>query len=358
MAFDTLDHNILISKLSFYGINGRALELIRSYLSDRFQFVVYEDINSDFMQIKCGVPQGSILGPLLFIIYMNDIQFSSEHFDMVIYADDTALCTTLNGESSCQDKLNAELKLINRWLKINKLSLNVSKTKAMLFHMPQKKVTYPTLKIDNHNIEFVSNFNYLGVIIDENLNWNVHESTLSKKISKTIGVINRLKNQLPTEILLNIYNALVASYLNYGIMAWGWKLDNLFKLQRRAVRAITKSTYNAHSAPLFKRLNILNVKDLRALCDLKFCFRYCKKQLPSYFYSFEDENIPTHDHFTRQRDELRLPAVNHDFAKRSIRYYFPSTFNEMDESFKTKISTHTFEGFKFHIKRKFMESYK
>ena len=356
-AFDTLDHNILLSKLSFYGINGRALELIKSYLSDRFQFVMFEDIRSNLMEIKCGVPQGSILGPLLFIIYMNDLQFSSTQFNMVIYADDTALCTTLNLDSTNQKKLNAELKLINQWLQINKLSLNVSKTKAMLFHTPQRKVTYPTLKIDNHKIEFVSKFNYLGIIIDENLNWNVHIETLTKKISKTIGIINKLKNQLPTETLLNIYNALVASYLNYGIAVWGWKLEKLLKLQKKAVRAITRSAYTAHSSPLFKKLNILNVIDMRALCDLKFCYKYVKKQLPKYFYANEDENECTHEYFTRQRDDLRLPAVNHDFAKQSITYHFPFTFNEMDDDYKTKFSTHTFEGFKFHVKRKFIESY-
>ena len=356
-AFDTLDHNILLSKLSFYGINGRALELIKSYLSDRFQFVMFEDIRSNLMEIKCGVPQGSILGPLLFIIYMNDLQFSSTQFNMVIYADDTALCTTLNLDSTNQKKLNAELKLINQWLQINKLSLNVSKTKAMLFHTPQRKVTYPTLKIDNHKIEFVSKFNYLGIIIDENLNWNIHIETLTKKISKTIGIINKLKNQLPTETLLNIYNALVASYLNYGIVVWGWKLEKLLKLQKKAVRAITRSAYTAHSSPLFKKLNILNVIDMRALCDLKFCYKYVKKQLPKYFYANDDEMECTHEYFTRQRDDLRLPAVNHDFAKQSITYHFPFTFNEMDDDYKTKFSTHTFEGFKFHVKRKFIESY-
>jgi hypothetical protein len=198
-AFDTLDHEVLIEKLKYYGIKSKSLDILKSYLSNRMQYVCYDNVKSDMLKITCGVPQGSILGPLLFIIYMNDIKCASNIFNFIMYADDTAVYTVLNtSEDRYEEQLNSELELISNWLKVNRLSLNVTKTKAMLFHSTQRLVTYPSLVIDNHLVEFVKEFNYLGIIIDENLKWKVHVELIAKKVSKTIGILNRVKNYIPT----------------------------------------------------------------------------------------------------------------------------------------------------------------
>ena len=159
-AFDTLDHNILLHKLKHYGIQDNALDLFRSYLTERQQYVDFNGTKSNREYITTGVPQGSILGPILFIIYINDIAKSSKQFNFITYADDTTLCCTLNQNVN---NINKELKNVTEWLKINKLSLNVKKTKAMLFHMPQKNVIPPNLQINETNIEFVDNFIFLGL---------------------------------------------------------------------------------------------------------------------------------------------------------------------------------------------------
>ena len=175
-AFDTLDHNILLSKLQFYGFTNSALKLCKNYLSDRKQFVQINNAKSFEADITMGVPQGSILGPLLFIIYMNDIH-SSNSFQFIIFADDTTLFTTLNSNEHYRihnERLNNELEKISIWLKVNKLSLNVKKTKAMIFHMPQKKVQLPLLQIAESNIEYVDNSNFLGININKHLNWSSH----------------------------------------------------------------------------------------------------------------------------------------------------------------------------------------
>ena len=211
-AFDILDHRILIDKLKYYGITGTALDLFISYLSNRKQYVDFKGIKSNTLDIKSGVPQGSILGPLLFIIFINDFSKSSNLFDFIIYADDTSLSSTLNAFDTDTDNINRELEKINIWLNTNKLSLNVNKSKFMIFHCPQRKINIPVLKINDTNIECVENFDLLGITLDQHMNWKTHISKLSNKISRTIGILNRLKYTLPLHIKLIIYNSLILSH--------------------------------------------------------------------------------------------------------------------------------------------------
>ena len=141
------------------------------------------------------MPQGSILGTLLCIIYINDIIHSSTVFRLIIFSDDTTLYTTLNTKEDINDILNDELVKINNWLKVNKLSLNVAKTKAMLFHMPQKQILNLQLKIAGSDVEFIDNFNFLGITINKHLSWTKHNmDILSAKIAKTVGILNTLKH--------------------------------------------------------------------------------------------------------------------------------------------------------------------
>ena len=326
-AFDTLDHGILLSKLQYYGINGTALKLLTSYLSNRQQFVQIEDNKSHTIKIAMGVPQGSILGPLLFIIYINDIAYSSDLFKFINFADDTTLFTTLNNHDNINETINEELSKFHKWLKANKLSLNVNKTKAMAFHMPQKKVRLPHLKIAGTNIEFVDNFNFLGITINKHLNWTSHINNVSVKISKTIGILNTLKHVLPINILRTIYNSLILCHLNYGVLLWGAQLndnDKLHKLQKKAVRIITTSRYFAHSEPILKQLYLLKSHDIYKLQLLKFIYKLVHRQLPQYFnqLQFTLKN-QQHRYHIRGRQKVCIPRVNHEFAKKNIRFTAP-----------------------------------
>ena len=160
-AFDTIDYNILLDKLNYYGLDDTAIQLFPSYLTNRHQYVQIENAKSQLLEMNTGVPKGSIIGPLLFIIYINDISQSSDKFDFLAYADDTTLSTTLNKFSASDDMnisdlINLELYNINEWLEINKLSLNAKKSRFMIFHMPIKHITLPILQISNTNIEKVN----------------------------------------------------------------------------------------------------------------------------------------------------------------------------------------------------------
>ena len=236
-AFDTLDHGILLHKLYYYGIRNKALKLIESYLLHRKQYVEINDIKSDLLSIKTGVPQGSILGPLFFLIYINDIAQASNKFYPIIYADDTTLSATLStfgDNSSKTDGINSELSKIMTWLKLNRLSLNISKTKAMMFHMPQKVVEAPELKLDGTIIEYVNEFNFLGICIDKHLTWKSHINYITNKLNKTNAILCKLKNILPQNILITIYNTLFLPYLNYGNILWNANFEKLYKLQKKS----------------------------------------------------------------------------------------------------------------------------
>ena len=186
-AFDTLDHNIMLSKLKYYGLDNNAITLMESYLTNRIQFIGIDNIKSENKYIKTG----SILGPLLLIIYINDLPLCSNIFKIIMYADDTTLTTTLDKFKIRENEtinmaINSEITKISDWLKLNKLSLNIKKTKCMILHMPNRHVCDIHLHIDNIKIEVVDNFDFLGMRINKHLKWKPHIDTICDKISEQL----------------------------------------------------------------------------------------------------------------------------------------------------------------------------
>ena len=209
------------------------------------------------------------------------------------------MCGKIAGQIDIEN-IEKELKHVTEWLKMNKLSLNVKKTKAMLFHTPQKKIIVPKIKINGTIIEFVDNFNFLGINLNKHLNWNPHVTIVSNKLVNTVGVLNILKKTLPLNILRIIYNALILPHLNYGILAWGHQAKRLNLIQKRAVRILTAIKYNSHTEPLFTQTNFLKVTDICTLNEIKCYYKLINKQLPQYFNSFTCEaNSDIHGYNTR-----------------------------------------------------------
>lgn len=363
-AFDTLDHDILLQKLKYYGFNDIALKLMHSYLNNRKQYVQIEEANSDFLSVTTGVPQGSVLGPLLFIIYMNDISNASTLFEFILYADDTSLTTTVEiiiREGNIYDlqaRINSELSKINEWLKVNRLSLNITKTKYMMFHMHNKNVPQIELKIDDVVIEQVSEFNFLGITISEDLKWKKHIDKISNRISRNIGVLNKLKHYLPVPTKLSIYNSLILSHINFGLLIWGYSCERILKLQKKSVRIICLSKYNAHTDPIFKQLEILKVGDIFTLQTLKFYYRFKNGQLPAYSLSLPfPQNLDMHDYETRNRQQLHPDRPVHVYASKTIRYNLPYIVNNTPHDVLDKIGTHGLKGFSGYVKHYLLDSY-
>ena len=368
-AFDTLDHTILLDKLLYYGIKGTELAWFKSYLTDRTQFVSYNGTNSRTLTITTGVPQGSILGPLLFIIYMNDIHNASSKFHAILFADDTNLTSTLcsfdvNIDNNCNSlqlstNINKELKNIQIWLEINKLSLNVKKTKFMIFHHKQRNIEnlIPQLNLNEQIIERVTDFDFLGLTIDQHLTWNGHVQKISNKISRSLGIMCKLKRFLPQNILKILYNSLILPHLQYCILSWGFKSDRIFKLQKRAARIITCSKYNAHTEPLLKTLNLLKIEDIMKTKALKLYYRYKQNELPKYFESMFTESNDNHSHDTRHKSLLYQLPTKTSTGRLCIRHYIPELLSKTPECITEKLDTHSFSGFSNYMKNYYIRNY-
>ena len=212
-AFDTVNHAILFKKLHVYGIRGLALDWIKSYLSNRYQYVQYNGCDSVLQKVSCGVPQGSILGPLLFLLYINDITNVSGILHLILFADDTSVFFSHHDPKSLTNIIQTELQKLSLWFKANKLSLNIDKTKFMVFTPRQKRDKLNiTLLIDGKQINQAKDNIFLGVVIDEHLSWKSHISNVANKISKSIGIIYIACFFLPKSSLRTLYYSLIYPY--------------------------------------------------------------------------------------------------------------------------------------------------
>ena len=264
-AFDTIDHDILFNKLCRYGIRGIALEWFRNYLFNRKQFVSINGHDSQFKTISCGVPQGSLLGPLLFTLYINDLKNCSQIISFICFADDTNLYLSHKDSNILVRLMNEELSHFQSWIHANKLSLNIDKTNYMLFSNSLNRLPNYVMMNGVH-LSQVESTKFLGLYIDNDLSWKTHVNHLCKLLSRNTGIINKLKLFLTTKVLLTIYTSLISPYLNYGILAWGncnkVLLDKLLIIQKRAMRFIHHVGYFSHTKELFCKSKILKVSDL------------------------------------------------------------------------------------------------
>ena len=245
-AFDTIDHGILLKKIEKYGIRGKAMELIRLFLSNRSQVVKYKEETSNRQSITCGVPQGAILSSCLFILFINDLPKTTEKLRFIIFADDTNILASGKDYKALENNVNEELKVLARWFEANKLSLNVTKTNLMSFRNKNSNNIHPTPRITLNGkiLERVNRTKFLGVTVDENLDWQTQTRNVIKKVSSALGGLNRAKKVLPTRSLKVLYNSFILPHLTYGLEVWSNSSKTTFneikKIQRKAIRIVTK----------------------------------------------------------------------------------------------------------------------
>ena len=327
-AFDTVDHNILLNKLNYYGIRGSPNSWFKSYIFNRKQFVTINGFNSLPKTIKYGVPQGSVLGPLLFLIYINDLHMSIKHSSVHHFADDTNLLYVNKSLKNIGSRVNRDLKGLTDWLKANRISLNVSKTEYIIFRNHKKIIDYDLkIKLNGKRLFPSSYIKYLGIIFDENLSWNNHLTELSKKLNRANSMLCKIRYFVDKLTLRSIYYAIFSSHLMYGSQIWGQKgspnITKIETLQKIAIRIISFSPFRSHTSSLFPELSILKFKDHIMLNNCIFVYDHLHKNLPSSISQFFQKTSDVHHYATRNNEysKLNVPRINTlKYGKFSIIY--------------------------------------
>jgi len=287
-AFDTVDHKILLRKLEYYGIRGSQLKWFASYLDNRTQKVLCNGALSKFALIKYGVPQGSNLGPILFLLYINDLALISPTLFFILFADDTNVFYSHGSWQELARIVYKELSKIADWFCANKLTLNLDKTNFILFRSHRKAPPGDNLDllINNTPIEQVESAKFLGVHIDQHLTWSIHINHISAKIAKNVGILTRIAYLLPKTTRLNLYYALIYPYLTYCNMIWSatykTRLRKLITLQKRAIRLIAGIRKLEHTRPYFLELKLLTLDQIRDFQIGEFFYRLDQGLLPQY----------------------------------------------------------------------------
>ena len=350
-AFDTVDHPILLSKLYLYGVIGNAYELLSSYLDNRTQRCAVNGVISNTCTLTCGIPQGTILGPLLFLLYINDLPNCLSNSKPRMYADDTHLTYADNDICSIETSLNQDLSNINRWLIANKLTLNMTKTEFMLIGSRQKLNSlsaFPVLEINGTQLNRVNFTKSLGVLIDENLTWSNHINAITKKISSGIGSIKRISHCVPPATLHTIYHGLVQSHFDYCSVVWGncakTLSDKLQRLQNRAVRVLTNTCYDADANQLLNELGWENLETRRQKLKAEMVYKSLNGLAPNYLSSrfIQRSDVITAYNLRDSDGKLAIPLPRTNYYKNSFGYSGAVLWNSLPSAARQATSLTSF----------------
>ena len=350
-AFDCCSHKILLTKLAKLGVKGRELIWFENYLKNRQQFVNVNDGNSNLRFITKGVPQGSILGPLLFLIYINDLANCTSLFTL-LFADDSSFLISGKNLNELIVLLNVELKKICYWFRTNELSLHPGKTKFMIFTKNESNINFDELDIvlnnnnddqnDENNIIKLSFVNsnsetpaikFLGIFIDPKLNFKHHIDAIHSKVSRSLFAINSAKHFIDKKALKTLYSSLVHSHFSYCIPIWSCASKNsihkLELLQKRAIRTISLSKYNAHTIPIFKYTEILPIKEQATFNSLQIMYDYIHHKLPCSFDEVWKKNNTRANRVLRNANQFNIPFIRLESQRHFPLSNLPRLWNEI-----------------------------
>jgi exonuclease III len=341
-AFDTVNHEILLIKLEKYGIRGQALDLITSYLNSRYHYVEINSNKSTHLQSNIGVPQGSVLGPLFYLLYTNDINNLIESLNTVLFADDTSIVDKDHDINILVFKLSLCLYKIADWCNFNKLTLNSNKSKWIVF--THKNIEIPELFLNGQLVERVSSYKYLGFNIDSNLRHRTHVNELKRKLSKYVFVSRKIKPYLTTGAARAIYFSLVQSVLCYGLLIWGGALFESAS-SHRLMTLQDKIVFNLFGEPndsmdnislVYKRANILKLKDLYRVRAATSIYKIMFDNFANFLHDtiLQYTRNGNCNHNTRHVNDFLVPFPTVKAVKINFIYRAIKVWNELDNSLK------------------------
>ena len=329
-ALDTVDHHILCGKLESYSVLHKELAWFGSYLSNRVQYCRVNGVDSQIENIDIGVPQGSCLVPLLFLVYVNNLPRAVKNSTTFMYADDTSLCFKSKDLSWLNEALNEDLSRLDAWLISNKLSLNVAKTQSMLVSTKVKRKVldkssqHLQVKINETELEVVSKIKYLGVFLDNSLDWKDQVQAVSLKVSRGLGILKHAKNFLPFSTLTSLYTSIVEPLFRYCCSVWGCagttEINRLQKLQNRAARIVTNSSFDTPSNKLIEKLGWKTINELVDIDSKTMAFKSLNELAPPYLRSLFTKNSQSTSYRLRiTSSDLRLPKKGQKTARNAFR---------------------------------------
>ena len=335
-AFDTVDHSLLVRKLSTLGVAPQGCKWMESYLEHRTQSTLVGSSVSDPLTLPSGVPQGSVLGPALFSLFVNDLPEAITGATTLLFADDTTIYAIGKDVASIAESLTSALHLANKWLCDNHLSLNVQKTKTMLIHSA-RRVNLPPLSVHllSAPVEQVYTTKFLGVCIKDTLVWHEHVRYVRSTVSRNLNLLRRLSWFLPKAALLVFYHSYIVPTFDYCDVVWGCctKEDalSLERLQNFAARAILRQRrwYSAGSAR--RELSLSTLSSRRDFHLAQHCYKAIRGHHPQYLKSLFTLSSATHGHRTRQAStgSAHLPLPKTNFGKKAFSYRGAAIWNSL-----------------------------
>lgn len=339
-AFDTIDHNILLKKLDLYGIRGIANDMIRSYLTNRMQFVLVNRTKSAHRTMTVGVPQGSNLGPLLFLLYINDLPKLKLHGKARLFADDTSLSYVATNVDQLIQQMTDDMQILQQYFNENLLSLNLTKTKYMIFHTPQSSLpSHAELIVNSTIVERTNSFKYLGLTFDSSLSWKVHIEMLQKELSSTCGLLWKVSKFVPSKQMLSMYHAFVQSKVQYMVSIWGsatkYSLKKIQSIQNRSLKTVYKKPHLYPTLELYKNAapSILPISALRELQSVVQIHKFLHISKTHHNHILTRTN---HGYRTRNQSSLILRKPNTELRKRSFGYYGRQRYNALPTTVKAE----------------------
>ena len=344
-AFDCVHRPILLMKLERYGFRGEFLSLLRSYLDERTQFTDVSDHKSNNLSITHGVPQGSVLGPLLFLLYVNDLNLILPTLYKLLFADDTVVLRTGIDLSIVTDQLNDDLKILSDWMNYNRLAVNVDKTKCMIFSS-RKNYQMPHIIMNDVDVEIVKTFKYLGLTIDDGLTFHGHIISIKKKLAYYQGILYSIRCYLPIDAIKSIYYSFVYQQLLMHLVIWGGaaasNLNIVQVAQNKIIRTINRDD-NKNTNEKYHELDFLKVPALYKMRVLLFMYNWIRNDNYHFLNSTRNEINFEHNHNTRAENEFRLPFPRLNVNKQSVVYNGIKFWNELPVNLR---QIQTIGGFK------------